>query len=104
MTYKDSYEKADEDDERSDVTDAEGPSEEDLAAYGEGSDEPSETVACPHCGREIYEDSDRCPHCGMNVVFGRDPAKSRRWAWWIVLAAILTAIAVGAWQAGIVGW
>ncbi|MCA9100245.1 MAG: zinc-ribbon domain-containing protein, partial [Planctomycetales bacterium] len=33
----------------------------DVDAYD---DDVVETVACPSCGAEIYEDAERCPHCG----------------------------------------
>lgn len=74
------------------LSDDEMPLDDDLERYGD--DEGADLVACPHCGQEVYDNADRCPHCRMNIISGRDPAKRpRRWAWWVMAAAILTAIA-----------
>lgn len=29
-----------------------------------------DTVACPDCGGELYEDADACPHCGCYLHHG----------------------------------
>jgi hypothetical protein len=43
------------------------------------------TVACPHCGQEIYDDADRCVHCGQWVVKRLGgPGPGRRGAWWLL--------------------
>ena len=31
-------------------------------------DDRSETLPCPACGAEIYEDAEQCPACGQYVV------------------------------------
>ncbi|HEX4613692.1 MAG TPA: hypothetical protein VH092_36255 [Urbifossiella sp.] len=31
-------------------------------AYAGGGDD-AETVPCPHCGADVYEDAERCPRC-----------------------------------------
>ena len=52
-------------------------------------DESSETLPCPNCGAEIYEDTERCPHCGEYVT----PTGSLwagRPAWWIILGILGT--------------
>jgi hypothetical protein len=50
-------------------------------------DESSETVRCPACGADVYEDADMCPACGEFLI--RD---TRVWsdkpAWWIVLGML----------------
>ena len=51
---------------------------------GDDDDDASETVSCPHCGAEIYEDSERCPQCGEYVTSDTS-AWSGRPIWWIVL-------------------
>ena len=40
---------------------------------------------CPHCGAEIYEETEQCPACGDYVTFSTN-VWSGRPAWWIVLA------------------
>ncbi len=43
------------------------------------------TVACPHCGGEIYDDADRCVHCGQWVVRRLSPSKfTQRGLWWLL--------------------
>jgi len=44
----------------------EGPQQADLDELG-GHDE-SETLPCPVCGEEIFEDAERCPYCGQYVT------------------------------------
>lgn len=53
--------------------------------YDDLDDDSAETLPCPHCGAEIYEDSEQCPVCGNYVTF-RTSAWSGRSVWWIVLA------------------
>lgn len=47
-------------------------------------DGDSETVPCPSCGAEVYEDAERCPSCESYLVHS-----TRAWtgkpAWWILL-------------------
>lgn len=50
-------------------------------------DETSETVPCPECGAEIYEDAERCPVCGQYVIHRRDVWAGRP-LWWIVLGLL----------------
>ena len=50
-------------------------------------DQPGETLPCPQCGGDVYEDSDRCPHCGSYVVFSTHPFAGRAW-WWIALGVL----------------
>jgi hypothetical protein len=61
--------------------------------------ESSETVPCPECQAEIYEDTERCPVCGSYIihdtsVWGGKPT------WWIILAllgiiAVIVTLALG---------
>lgn len=58
-------------------------------------DDPTETVSCPQCGSEVYEDAVQCPACGAYITF-HATVWSGRPLWWIILgllglvAAILT--------------
>ncbi len=66
-----------------DWRDDEGPSDEDLAAFGEDANET--TAPCPNCGAEMYDDAEWCPSCEQYVT-----RETREWTgrplWWIVLA------------------
>jgi hypothetical protein len=64
-----------------DLDDREYPDVDDME--GDGSD----TVACPECGAEVYEDADRCPVCGLYIVHHTHFWAGRS-AWWIVLAVL----------------
>lgn len=53
-------------------------------------DDGVETVACPSCGAEIYEDAERCMHCGDYVIHGHvTHGTSNPWQgrslWWLIL-------------------
>ena len=69
----------------------EGPQETDLRDL---SDEGEvDTVPCPICGAEVYEDAQRCPHCG-GYITGDLPQRSSGAWWWVVLSLVIVAIAV----------
>lgn len=71
-------------DERSEkALEDEGPDDADVAELGEKGD--SETVPCPSCGAQIYEDADRCPKCGKYVTIG----EPRRGVLWKIVALIV---------------
>lgn len=58
----------------------------------DGDDQWCDTVVCPECGADVYEDADQCPVCGHFMI-----PDNRIWsgksAWWTALA-ILGIIAV----------
>jgi hypothetical protein len=64
----------------------------------EGSDlEDDGQAACPYCGREIYEDSERCPYC--ENYLSREDAPSRHPVWILITVLICLAL-VGLWILG----
>ena len=73
-------------DDDDDVKD-EGPSSVDLDELG-GDDDESQTLPCPSCGAEIYEDADRCSVCGQYVTPGRSGRSVKSW-WWVLLGLIV---------------
>src|SRR5262245_30197964 len=58
--------------------------EEDSDDFGDD-DEP--TIACPHCRRQIHEDSQRCPYCEQ-YLSAEDSPPSRK-PWWIIIGVII---------------
>lgn len=72
-------------------------------AYGDDyGDDDIETVPCPDCGGEVYEDAVHCPHCGEFIdwraarsIFDGRPN------WWVglgvlgLVATILTLALIG---------
>ena len=74
-----------------DDPDDEGPSSVDLDELGD--DGPSQTVGCPACGAEIYEDADRCPVCGQYVTRGRGVWAGKSW-WWVLIGLIVLAMLI----------
>ena len=51
-------------------------------------DDLSETLPCPECGAEVYEDSERCPHCGHYITTGSGSLWAGRPAWWVLLGLL----------------
>ena len=52
-------------------------------------DDDAETVPCPECGEEVYEEAEQCPYCGQYIVHsGRGYVWSGRPTWWIVLGIL----------------
>jgi hypothetical protein len=57
-------------------------------------DDLSETIPCPQCGAEVYEDAEQCPRCGSYLTHGSSVWAGRSIAWIVlgmlgVLAAVL---------------
>jgi len=50
-------------------------------------DDSTETVPCPHCGADVYEEAVQCPVCGTYITF-RTGVWAGRPGWWIVLAVL----------------
>ncbi|MBN2473078.1 MAG: zinc-ribbon domain-containing protein [Pirellulales bacterium] len=65
-------------------------------------DEISETVPCPQCGADVYEDAVQCPACGTYITHEAN-VWSGRPAWWIVLG-LLGILAVILTLAGALLW
>jgi hypothetical protein len=61
-------------------------------------DDGDVTVPCPHCRREIHEDSERCPYC-ERYISDRD-APHRRKPWWIVAGVVICLYIVFRWITG----
>ena len=79
-------------DESSDsFDDREYPDEDDL------DDGSTDTVVCPHCGADVYEDADQCPECGMFLLSDTRVWSSKSLGWIAlgllgVIAAILALV------------
>jgi len=65
----------------------EGPDEADIARFG------SETIPCPACGAQVYDEASWCHKCGQ--VLG-DPADAKAPRAWVLLtvAGLVTAFAL----------
>lgn len=55
-------------------------------------DDSVETVACPSCGRQIYEEAEQCPYCHTYVTHSTSVLAGK--PIWFVGLAILGIIAV----------
>lgn len=67
---------------------------DDPETYPEGlytDDEPG-TVPCPHCGKDVLEDSERCPNCEMYLSKEDAPVESRSGPWMMVLVLALLGV------------
>lgn len=57
-------------------------------------DVPAETLPCPECGADIYEESEQCPVCGAYVTFDRSVWSNRSPVWVILgLAGVIAVVA-----------
>ena len=55
----------------------------------------AETLPCPECGSQIYEEAEQCPICGAYITFDRGLWTNRPW-WWILLGLLgMAAVVVG---------
>jgi len=63
-----------------------------MPAYDD--DEP-DTVPCPYCRREIFDDADRCPYC-ENYLSAEDRPAGPRSGFWAV-AMVLALLAAAFW-------
>jgi hypothetical protein len=61
-------------------------------------DDASDTLPCPHCRREIYEEAERCPHRGHYVSDADSPVAPKPWL--IAVGVVLCLIAVYFWVFG----
>lgn len=50
-------------------------------------DDASETIPCPECGVEIYEQSERCAVCGTYITHGHSIWHGKP-TWWILLGVL----------------
>ncbi|HMF13946.1 MAG TPA: hypothetical protein VKE94_16625 [Gemmataceae bacterium] len=53
-----------------------------------------DTMACPYCGRDIYDDAERCPYC--ENYLSREDAPARH-SPWIVVGVVLALAAAAYW-------
>ena len=83
-----------------DDDDRDDPQEIDLDDEDDDADHADEdTVECMRCGGAVYWSVVRCPHCGEWLTPGGSiaAARSRRWAW-PILVAILIAVILVVWH------
>ena len=66
----------------------EGDEPDDESAGGDSVD----TLACPYCGKAVYEGAEVCPHCRSYISEEDQPARRR--PWWILAAVGLTLAAI----------
>ncbi|MBT4864310.1 MAG: hypothetical protein HON53_04205 [Planctomycetaceae bacterium] len=50
-------------------------------------DSPAETIPCPACGIDVYEEADQCPACGEFIV-GETAVLADKPTWYVVLAVL----------------
>lgn len=55
--------------------------------WTDDSDAESDTVECPSCGRDVYEDAFACPHCDEYITHGAS-AWNGKPAWWAILGLL----------------
>jgi hypothetical protein len=63
------------------------------ADRGRDDDEP--TIACPHCKKQIHEDSPQCPYCEQYISEEDSPPAHK--PWWIIIGVLLCLYVVYRW-------
>ncbi len=58
--------------------------------YENDHDYDVDTVPCPYCGDDIYDDAEVCPHCGSYII--PDEKSTGRPVWIVWTALILLAL------------
>jgi uncharacterized paraquat-inducible protein A len=71
------------------------PDADEFSAPGYGSDNDTETVTCPYCHEEVYEDTVRCPRC--ENYLSKEDAPPARQPWWIVIGILAVLGIVALW-------
>jgi predicted nucleic acid-binding Zn ribbon protein len=56
-----------------------------------------DTVACPSCGADVYEQAERCPHCGQYQSGERARPQRRGLKWLIAVAFVCLLIVLVMW-------
>jgi uncharacterized paraquat-inducible protein A len=69
--------------------------EDDEEDWSDSDSDESQTIACPACGRQVYEDAAYCPHCDHD--FTDESANPRRKPLWIILGALACMYAFYRW-------
>jgi hypothetical protein len=57
------------------------------------------TIACPHCGEDVYDDAEQCPACGQYQSLEDEPARAK--PWWIVIGVAICLVIVILWALGV---
>jgi ribosomal protein S27AE len=61
--------------------------------YDDDSDDVTQTVRCPNCGTDVYEDAEQCPTCGEYVVMATSAWEGKPLPWVLIgLAGIVAVI------------
>lgn len=72
-------------------------SDDDSGFDTSGADDDN-TLPCPFCGAEIFEDADRCTECGRYLT--REEATGDRKPWWLVVGVVICLLIVLSWALG----
>jgi predicted nucleic acid-binding Zn ribbon protein len=73
--------------------DPEEPDESDMD--DDAGDEFAETVECPNCGRDVYDQAEQCPKCG--AYLSREDSRHKRPVWLVWTALVLLAMIIYFW-------
>ena len=60
-----------------------------------------DTLPCPECGAEVYEEAEQCPVCGNYVTFDTSPWQGKSTTWIVLgllgIVAVVWALSFAAW-------
>lgn len=84
------------DDDWSDEPDWDDPYDEDVDE--DAREDGDDTVPCPRCKREVYENAQQCPYC--HYFLSEEDALASLKPWWVIVGAVLALGAVYLWTVG----
>ena len=84
MAYRDDEDEAD---DGAELDEREDPEPSDI-----DDDDDAETIPCPYCGKDVYEQAELCPHCGSYLSREDAPPTRLRWAVAVIVAFLVIAL------------
>lgn len=59
----------------------------------------ADTIPCPYCRKQIYEDAVRCPYC-ENYISSEEVQRSNAKPWWLIIGVFICLFLVYRWIMG----
>jgi hypothetical protein len=62
---------------------------------GTGTDEATDTVPCPFCRAQVYDNAEWCPHCRNYLFYDGPPLREK--PWWLIGGVVSCLVVVLYW-------
>ncbi len=74
------------------MSDRDNDLDDDFDSDDDYGDDEAETLPCPECGAEVYEDAEQCPRCGAYITPHTHALAG--WPWVLVALGLCGVVAV----------